>query len=242
MHTCHLRNQLHLYGAKIVTLAFLLGAWFLPTQALAQKTSAKSRTINMPDYDSRWLHYGFQIGIYQSGMPAIYGLGLRDTLSVQRRPGFSLGFITNFRLKDDLWALRVLPNVSFYERIIDFKSKSGNAETQSYEATVVEVPVLLKYKSRRRKNHRMYMLAGVTGALEVGGKASTDIEGITYRKKNLELSYGAGFDLYWTFFKFSPEIRFSHGLVNILGDSNNYYSRQLQRLTTHKVTLYLNFE
>lgn len=230
MQTTYFRNKLYIYGSQALIIALLLLGSFANT-SYAQK-SAKSRTINMPDYDFKKLHYGFQIGLFNYGMKAKYGANGIAAVT-QRATSFSLGFITNFRLKDDLWALRILPNVSFYER--SFLNVVDSSVT-AYEATVVEIPILLKYKSRRRKNHRMYMIGGLTAAWEVGSK---EIDGLAFRKNNLELSYGAGFDLYWSFFKFSPEIRFSHGLFNMLDVPS---VGGIDRLYSHKVALYLNFE
>ncbi|WP_262922895.1 hypothetical protein [Hymenobacter cellulosilyticus] len=43
-------------------------------------------------------------------------------------------------------------------------------------------------------------------------------------------------------FKFAPELRFSHGLSNLLVPGKDVYSRSLQSMKSNTVTLYLNFE
>ena len=236
MQTFNLRHQLNLRWTQALIIALLLIGG-ISNVATAQN-SAKSRTINMPEYDYKWLHYGFQIGLFNYGLKAKYTDSGNRSIRTNRNMSFSLGFITDFRLKDNLWSLRVLPNVSFYERSFTAVASDGTTtDAAAIEATVVEFPVLLKYKSRRRKNHRMYMIGGLTGTWEVGGKA---VDGISFKKNNLEVSYGAGFDMYCSFFKFSPEIRFSHGLFNLL--DNGVQIGTIDRVYTHKVALYLNFE
>ncbi len=247
MQTSNLWNKLHLRWPQAVIIVFsliCLGAANLNAQKKKKNTSTKSRTLNLPGYDDQWLHYGFQIGIFQSGMKLQYSTTRQDTIRIEQNPSFSLGFNLSFQTANDLLAVRFVPNVAFFERTIKFSSRNPLAERedQIYESSVIELPVLLKYKSRRRKNHGMYMVAGFTPSIEVGGKATSDLEGISFRKSNMELNYGVGFDFYWTFFKFAPELRFSHGISNILSYSNNIYSSQIDRILTHKVTLYLNFE
>src|SRR5690606_38460561 len=117
-------------------------------------------------------------------------------------------------------------------------------EEKLVETTMVELPIILKYKSEHRGNIRMYMVGGVKPALEASGKknvenASTSL-GIA--STNLSLEAGFGFDLYYPLFKFSPEIRFSRGLVNILDNTTNRYGQPLQRLNTNTITLYLLFQ
>src|SRR3546814_6421120 len=108
---------------------------------------------------------------------------------------------------------------------------------------MVELPLLLKYKSERRGNIRMYMIGGVKPALEASGKKKVESRssslGIT--GTNLSLEAGFGFDLYYPLFKFSPELRFSRGIVNILENTSNKYGQPLERNNTNTITLYLLF-
>ena len=59
---------------------------------------------------------------------------------------------------------------------------------------------------------------------------------------NLSGELGFGFDYYFPLFKFSPEIRFSRGLVNMIRDDRYGYSDGIERMTRNTVTLYLLFE
>jgi hypothetical protein len=109
---------------------------------------------------------------------------------------------------------------------------------------MVEFPLLLKYKSARRGNVRMYMVGGVKPAVEASGKkklegASKSLEAANF---NLNLDAGIGFDLYFPLFKFSPEIRFSRGIVNVLGNPSSDYAKPLDRLNTNTVNVYLIFQ
>jgi hypothetical protein len=156
--------------------------------------------------------------------------------------GFNLGFVVNARL-GKYFDLRLLPGVAFYTRAVQYKFANGFYSNQTAESVFIETPLLLKYKSQRRKNHRLYMVGGVKPGIEAGAKKK-EKKKTELRTENIDfcIEYGFGIDLYFQFFKFAPEIRFSHGINNLLNNDPNLYSNSLSKLTTHTVTLYLFFE
>ena len=168
MDTAYFRHLFHLSGKKIVI--WLLG--LLP----AFNGFGQAFTENLPFSDSKWLHYGFSIGLHSSGFKMKYSdkfvTPAMDTVhSIMPRNsfGFSLGFITDFRIEDQL-NLRILPKVTFYEYGIDFNYTDSTTNTQLLEATYIEIPFMIKFKSQRHKNFRAYVVGGVTPGLEVSGK------------------------------------------------------------------------
>lgn len=109
---------------------------------------------------------------------------------------------------------------------------------------MVELPILLKYKSMRRGNVRMYMVGGFTPAIEASGKndAETTQESISINRFNLSLDAGIGFDFYFPLFKLSQEIRFSRGIVNMLGSDPSIYNQPLQYVNTNTISVYFIFQ
>jgi len=53
--------------------------------------------------------------------------------------------------------------------------------------------------------------------------------------------FGFGFDLYYPLFKFSPEIRFSFGLLDVVG-SNNDFTAGIKELKSKTVSIYFHFQ
>jgi hypothetical protein len=215
----------------------------------AQKVSwLKKRN---PNYDSKKLTYGFLIGLHTSAYQVKYSdkfvTPQFDTLyAVQPdwSPGFSLGFLVNYRL-DELWDLRITPKVAFYEHKLRYLfTDDAKTEEQLVETTMVEFPILIKFKSERRENLRMYMVGGVKPAIEASGKK--DIENVTTTLEvtgaNLNLDVGFGLDIYYPLFKFSPELRFSRGIVDVLDNHTNKYGQPLERINTNTISLYLIFQ
>ncbi|MFN8414951.1 MAG: porin family protein [Cytophagaceae bacterium] len=203
------------------------------------------RWSNLPNYDDKTLHYGFSLGINNSGFKIRESNSyMTDSLTgIQplRTFGFSLGFIVNLRLHDH-FDLRLLPTVAFYERSLDYNS-TYTTKRQTLESSMMEFPLLLKYKSQRRRNSRMYLIGGFKASIEAGSK-KRERKNTELRTNNMDFAFewGFGFDFYFQLFKFSPEVRFSHGMANLLSKDPNIYSGSLDRLTSHTITIYLHFE
>lgn len=234
--------KLHIHWSKVIFFILLI---FVSYNSHSQVK--KKLEINIPNYDERKLHYGFTLGInstrFRPIQSALYTGG--DTvINIQspRSTGFSLGFILNYKLAD-YFDLRLLPTVAFYERSVSYTLANHSKVDQVTESTFIEFPLLVKYKSERRGNHRFYLVGGLKPGIEAGAKKKEKKE-TELRVENYDMcvEYGIGADIYYPFFKFAPEIRFSHGLLNLLNNDPNVYSKSLNRVTTHTVSLYLHFE
>ncbi|MBT9394698.1 PorT family protein [Hymenobacter sp. NST-14] len=265
MATTHLRHQLHLYGSKIARLALVGGvALLVPLSVQAQKKSfskasrsrngtVKSVTVNnLPGYDDRWLHLGMYVAPnfsrYQIEQAPGYprqGVSANSVIS----PGFSVGFLGDLRI-GSYGALNFAPGVSFLTRRIEFKpygyrpadaNDPDDIEDQEIGSTQLDFPVLFKLKSERRRNSRVYLIAGVKPSFNIGGRRKDpEVNLLRAGTSDIALEYGVGMDLFYPFFKFSPELRFSHGLTNLHVPGNDVYSRSLQSMKSNTVTLYLN--
>lgn len=245
MQAAYIWNKLIVHRNKI-TLAF---AWcFILAQAEAQHF--KWARQNNPDYDKRKISYGFMIGLHTSSYQVKYADQFIthdfDTVhSVMAPPsaGFSLGFLVNYRIHEVL-DLRITPKAGFYNHKLVYNYTDETTQEQNIETTVLEFPVLLKYKSMRRGNVRMYMIGGMTTAFELSGK--NDIQSATanldIKKNNFSLDAGLGFDFYFPLFKFSNEIRFSKGISNMLGPDESIYKDPLKRLNTNTISIYFIFQ
>ncbi|MTI30940.1 porin family protein [Xanthovirga aplysinae] len=258
MQNFNLWNKLYIHGQKIGAFLFLL---LLVCSADGYGQNVK--TTNLPNYDNRWLHYGFQIGLHTAKYQARYAdafiedqqdsdLRALGAVMGPLRPGFSLGFIVNLRLHDQ-FDLRFLPQVSFDEYQLSYIPKDPDSEYPNplpVDQTTVEFPLLLKYKSIRRGNTRMYLIGGVAASVLASNNKKEEInfeEELFVKNTGLSLELGVGLDQYFPLFKFAPELRYSLGLTNVLGDASEipdelFFSKPLKSLKIHKLTLYLNFE
>lgn len=235
-------HKLDLHRNKIIFAFCCLALFAGPARGQIKRTQT-----NLPNYDDRKLHYGFTLGINTTRYKLLHSERfVREDTAISalapRSTGFSLGFILNYKIAD-YFTVRLLPTVSFYERRVNYILKGGTGASQVTESTFVEFPLMGQYRSERRGNLRMYMTAGLKAGIEAGAKKKEKKE-TDLRVNNYDLSfdYGFGLDIFYPFFKFSPEIRFSHGLLNLLNDDPNVYSQSLNRISTHTVSLFLHFE
>ena len=132
--------------------------------------------------------------------------------------------------------------MAFYENKVRYLYTNETYTDAIVESTIVEFPLLLKYKSERRGNIRMYMIGGAKPAIQATGKKEQTKEELEIKSANLSIEAGFGFDLYYPLFKFSPEVRFSHGLIDMLGNRTNEFGQPLSRVSTNMVTVYFLFQ
>ena len=247
MQTTDIWRKLHLLCQKVTALAVILCC----LQGVCEAQTTRWIKKNNPNYDDRKLTYGFLIGLHTTAYKIKYSERFAsqafDTLYAVEpawSPGFSLGFIVNYKLTD-LLDLRLTPKVAFYEHKLTYLFTDDTpTETELVETTMVEFPLLLKFKSERRGNIRMYMIGGIKPGIEASGKK--ELENITgsleVKGASMNVDFGFGFDMYYPLFKFSPEIRFSKGIMNILDNTTNRYGAPLERVTTNTITVYLLFQ
>ena len=235
----------------IVLLFILIFSGNLKSQNILM---SKNSAINLPNYDEAWIHFGFLIGLHSSyyrinysekyASPEFSDLHSIVPLS---KPGFKLGFISDINIIYP-FDLRTLLQVSFYEFSLEYKYLSGDVFSDTRAATLVELPILVKYKSQRRKNLRMYIISGFKPGIEVGAKnkdeAGKDILGLKAYDISFELGFGA--DIFFELFKLSPEIRYSRGLINMIKKSENgvtnIYSDPIEKIIPHNLSIFFTFE
>ena len=271
MATPHVRHQLHLHRSQVGAWGWLglLVLLLAAGPALAQRKRSdaidrnkkgriKGITVeNLPDYNRRFYRPGLSIApsfsrfyIEQS---ATYIQNIQQgrsfTANAISSPGLGVYFLNDIRLggPNTPFHLRFTPGLSFMTRQVEFVARTAGSpdtvRTQEVATTQLELPLLLKYQSQRRRNTRVYMIAGIKPSFAVTQRQNTpQINQLTVGRNDLLLEYGFGLDLFYPYFKFGPELRFSHGLTNILQPRDNRYSNALQSLRTNTVTLYLNIE
>ena len=247
MYTPNLRHKLHIHGFKI---AFVILFLFLGVVAQGQRQNPNRRTENLINYDEERIHYGFAFGGHSSKYvfqysPTFVTPSLDTLHSIKNRSlgGIKIGFVVNFHLWQYL-DFRILPTFGLYENELVYRYTDGTNFTLFKDATFLEMPLLFKYKSQRRRNTAMYVVFGVNPSLEAAarGDEEADIETLETKNWNFAIESGIGFDLYFPLFKFSPEIRYSWGLRNMLQEEINEFNEPLQKLIFHNFTFFISFE
>lgn len=171
------------------------------------------------------------------------------SISSSGSPGFGLGFVSDLRLGKNA-DLRLTPTLVFADRLLYYEYYNPHQVIEKkVQSTLVDVPLGLKIKSDRRKNFRAYMIAGAKYSFDIISKKKLDDENKIFSEKLVKnkksfLSYeaGIGFDLYFEYFKLSPEIKFSQSAGDVLKHENNPYSSPVDKLFLRNIQFSLYFE
>ncbi|MFC3562395.1 type IX secretion/gliding motility protein PorT/SprT [Pedobacter jamesrossensis] len=178
--------------------------------------------------------------------------------------GFGLGFVVNRRISEN-FDLRATPSLIFSDRIMRYEYEPGPetaSPTTSFtsagfqtsidkkvQATMFEIPLSLKIKSNRLNNFRAYWIGGAKYSMDIASKKKTFDEGQSpidklLKNKRNYLSYetGIGFDLYFEYFKMSPEIKVSYSMNDILQHDNTVFANPLDKTKLRHFTFSLFFE
>ncbi len=229
-------------------MRFIVGTVLLLLISFNGFSQGSTKFLNLPNYDDKPIHYGFHLSLNHSAFRVTHSQWFvdNDTIATLRgsgQSGFGLGFIFNFRVFK-YGDVRLLPTVAFYTRTMEFGIKGEDDPViASIQSSFVDLPILFKYKAKRRSNTRAYMVGGVKFGFEVGGKKKRDDDDeLVVNTLDLSLEYGVGLDMYSQYFKFAPELRFSLGLLNMLKSTQSIYSQPVDKLSTYTVSLFLNFE
>lgn len=170
-----------------------------------------------------------------------------NSIGSQNSLGFAVGFITRYRLTEHL-EVRVAPSLVFADRVLNYTYVATPDIDKTVSATVVDFPLSMKLKSDRVGNLRAYILGGVKYSQALSDKRSADENSAAIDKlaKNIgnypSYEAGLGCDIYFEFFKMSPEIKLSNSFGNILLHENNAFSKPLDKLSLHTLMFSLYFE
>ncbi len=212
-----------------------------------------SRPENLSKYDKQVIHFGFTLGINSSSfhVDRVGDFKTRDTiytLEAESVSGLNLGIISNLRISD-MFDFRFIPTLSFGQRNLNYHFiYNDSAESfvqKNIESTYLEFPFLLKFKSKRVNNYRIYVVAGMKYNIDMVSQAKvkkSEKDIVKLNKKDYGYEIGLGFDFYLTYFKFSPEIKMYNGMKNLLVPENTQYASPIDALYAKTFVVSLLFE
>lgn len=237
--------------------------------------SAQKQKVNyMTTFDEKRIHFGFTLGLntldfgvthynpiganpdgfepqnWQLDEKQITGNDYVRADVAHLIPGFTVGIISSLRLTRDL-NLRFLPGLSFGERKLTYNIPVWEIDYYeplqyySIKSTFLDFPLLVKYKARRINNNRPYVIFGTAYRQDISRTGKEDL--VKLRNSGFYAEIGAGWDHYFTFFRFSAEAKVSIGLNNQLGgnpgpNQRQYYSKAIKYLRSNIFTLCFHFE
>lgn len=215
----------------------------------ANSQTAKGN-YNFLDFNQKPYYFGITLA-YNSSNFKVYqskDFVLNDSINLVQSvtgPGFNLGIVTNLKIGDH-FDIRFLPTLSFAERNINY----GGTEREKpfgrrVESVFVEMPFHARYKSVPYRDMRLFVIAGVKYAFDVASdsRARNAETLVKIAPNDFAFEIGAGIQFFLPYFIFSPEIKFSRGLNNILlFDDALPESSVIEKVLSRGVTVSLHFE
>jgi len=236
---------------KLIILLFIVSISFT-------KLYGQYMPKNLPNYDYKDWHFGFTIGINTMNFN-VYPVDKVDydstVLIIQPKlsQGFNIGIVANKRL-GTFWDLRFVPTLSFGQRNIEYIIRTSPTEEElfkkSVESTFLDIPISVKYKSKRfdknLNNMRTYVLGGIRYSIDLASqkkkKGSSDEVVLKLNPHDFMLTTGVGFDFYLAYFKFGVELQFAYGLINVLDKEETIYTTNMEKLSSRMAWITFTFE
>lgn len=236
------------YRTLIVLIASLLGSMSVFAQ--------RDIPDNLPEFDARRLHFGFQLGISQNAFQVRQDLSLADSLirlDHRSQPGFVIRVVSELHM-GPYFSLRHTPGIAFAARDLNYwyteqGVPAASPVVRTIESTFIDIPLYFKYRSARVNNFAQYVFVGFNYAIDLASQQFVDNQIdergqfiVKLKRNNYMAEVGVGFDFFMEYFKFSPELRFSYGINDVSVQDNTVYSRPLVGLNSRIFAIALNFE
>lgn len=170
-------------------------------------------------------------------------------------PGFGIGWVMNKKINQNL-DLRLTPSFAFSDRVINYAyvtpatyNPANEVIQKKVQATMLDIPLGLKIKSDRLMDFRAYMIGGIKYSLDLTSRKKTNddlapaIDKLIKNNRSF-MSYeaGLGLDIYFEYFKMSPELKVSYSFNDILKHNNTAFATPIDQAKLRHFTFSLFFE
>ena len=257
MRTFNAWNMLHLHrhqvgGRQLTAGHWLLWLFFMGLAMPALKAQFnQGSNVNYLDFQNKNYYFGITLGYNQSDFRIFHSKKFIQNDSFYRAesvtgPGFNLGIVSNLKL-GDYFDIRFLPTLSFLERNIRYTQPGEvpRSISRPIESVLVELPFHVRYKSAPYHDFRLFIISGVKYSFDVASDSRTRQAAglVKIAPTDFAFEYGAGIQFFFPYFIFSPEIKISQGLNNVLiYDDKLQQSTVLEKVMSRAFTISLHFE
>lgn len=269
MRTTYAWNMLHLHGHKIIEkmqatrhkmqkaihmgdfapCLLPLALCFLPFLAAAQFNQGSN--VNYHDFQQKSYYFGITLGMNSSNYRIYHSKNFirNDSFATAESvtgPGFNLGIVSNLKI-GEYFDIRFLPTLSFTEHTIRYKQpgENGLLRKRPIESVLVEMPFHVRYKSAPYHDFRLFVIGGVKYSFDVASDSRTRQAAglVKIAPTDFQVEYGAGIQFFFPYFIFSPELKISQGLNNVLIFNDRLeQSNVLEKVLSRTFTISLHFE
>jgi hypothetical protein len=237
MQTSQLWHRLHLSFKQIILL-------FVCCFSLSHTFAQSGERMNNAEHESAPYYFGITFGTnfaQYKVTPSSYFVA-NDTIkniTPLWKPGFLIGIMGNLRISNFI-DIRTIPTFMIREKGLTFTSYDNKSITNSFESVMFTMPLEAKFKSDRQENFRFYVCAGGKFDFDFNANAKSKRKDDIIKVKSFDYGYnlGLGFEFYYPNFIFSPEIKISNGLGDILQRNDDEpTNKAIGSLTTRMILI-----
>ena len=239
---------------KIVLILLVVG---LSTSAYSQQYSRGMRWGGGVDYDQ--FQWGFNLSYVGSSLKifkeedwknaVLSSSNKLESIQTPFKNGYGFGLLAGVRMHESL-NIYFTPTVLFADQEVNYVFSETGSMNKELKASLLDLPLTLKFKSQRRKNYAIYLLGGGKYTQNIASKKKMDDSDLPAYEKLLKLkpgffSYeaGVGVDIYFEYFKMSPELKWSQSIGNVLDKSDaNYFNTPIDRMLLRSIQFSLIFQ
>lgn len=223
--------------ARVIAFLFLATSFF----------TAKAQ-FNIHELGRKDIYFGIALGVNIADYKVIHKETLPENDSIRYfrprlGPGFNLGIIANYQFHR-YFDLRFIPTLSFSDKSIEYEDLNHSIVKKTISSIYLDFPLQLRFKSDPIKDFRIYVIAGLRYDFDLASnvKARKAEDLIKVNRHDAAGEYGLGFMIYFPYFILSPELKVSHGFMNLNVPGGLIYSRVVDRMYSRTFTLTLNLE
>ncbi len=216
--------------------------WFISFSLIS--FSQKEKPKNYRRFDEHTIHFGFMLGFNTSGFsliqtPDAFSKYKLKSLTARYSPGGQVGIVSTLKLWTPVVRLRLIPTLSFQERILDYVFDDPDTtlditNQERINSTNIDFPLMLQFRTLRVNNFAAYTLIGAQYSIDLQSQenASQDYLDpfIKIRKHDFQGQIGVGVEFFAEFFKFGMEIKYSRGFKNSLVPENTFIAEPINKL------------
>lgn len=236
----------HLYSLQTLVLLCLILA---PLTGSAQYNKGNN---NYREFQKKGYYFGLTFGYNSSNFQLAYSKNAirNDSFNIvegQSGAGLNVSMIANMKL-GEYFDFRFLPGFSFVDRKFYYQTTMNNSsQVRDIESVLVQAPFQLRFKSDPFHDMRVFVLAGVKYTYDVATNArireEQAVRTVLLSPHEFSVEVGAGFQFYFPFFIFSPELKYSQGIGNILIYNNKLEQTNVaEKVLSRAFTISLHFE
>jgi len=207
---------------------------------------------NYREFQSKAYYFGLTFGYNSSNFQIDYSKNaiLNDSFKVVQGiagSGLNVSMIGNMKL-GDYFDFRFLPGFSFVNHKFNYLTTASNTEqTRDIESVLVQAPFQIRFKSDPFHDMRVFVLAGVKYTYDVASNArireEQAVRSVLLSPHDFSVEMGAGFQFFFPFFIFSPELKYSQGIGNtLIYNPHLEQTNVVEKVLSRTFTISLHFE